>query len=187
MSIDPMSTEEIDDFINACNDENDKMVAYLGVYAGMRAGEIAHIQKNWVRFQERVIRIPSQQSCYCGECKKKRGDVWTPKTRQSSRTIHVVEPALMILLKQYFTLHDKFQLTSRTAIHGRVKKIAHRAGITRKVTAHSLRHTFGTVLARKFVSESTIMSEMGHARSDTVRIYIHFVGRDAEKEMKEKW
>jgi integrase/recombinase XerD len=185
MEIDPLSTEEIDDFINACDDESDKLIALLGIYAGLRAGEIAHIRKDWVRFQEQAIRIPPEQPCSCGPCKKE--GIWKPKTKRSSRTVHVKDPALMTILKKYFTLYDKNQITSRQGVSNRVRKIANDAGIVRKVTAHSLRHTFGTILARKRMSINTIMAEMGHSRPDTALIYVHFVGRDAEREMEEKW
>lgn len=44
-----------------------RFVVLMSGRLGMRAGEIAHINKEWVNYREGMIHIPSQQKCTKGE------------------------------------------------------------------------------------------------------------------------
>lgn len=47
------------------------------------------------------------------------------------------------------------------------------AGVTRKATAHTLRHSFATHLIEEGVSSAQIQEYMGHASPETTAIYLH--------------
>ena len=67
-----------------------------------------------------------------------------------------------------------------------VAKYVKEAGITRKVSPHSLRHTFATEKARRGVSPFLLQAWLGHARLDTTAIYVHMAGgADAQKIMEQ--
>jgi site-specific recombinase XerD len=69
-----------------------------------------------------------------------------------------------------------------------VKKIVEKyrvaAGIEKKVSAHSLRHTFGTYKAEKGVSPFQLKEWLGHSSVATTQIYVH-MGREAGKKAME--
>jgi len=58
------------------------------------------------------------------------------------------------------------------------------AGITKKVSCHSLRHTFATYKAERGVSPFQLQQWMGHANLNTTQIYVHMGQQNAKKVME---
>jgi len=58
-----------------------------------------------------------------------------------------------------------------------VKEAAFRAGITRKVSCHTLRHSFATHLLEARYDIRTVQELLGHADVSTTMIYTHVLNR----------
>ncbi|OGD65860.1 hypothetical protein A3F08_00005 [Candidatus Berkelbacteria bacterium RIFCSPHIGHO2_12_FULL_36_9] len=67
---------------------------------------------------------------------------------------------------------SKLRLTSRT-IQRILNKYSKKAGITKKVTPHTLRHSFGTDLLRSGADIRAVQQLLGHASITTTQIYTH--------------
>jgi len=65
-----------------------------------------------------------------------------------------------------------------------VVKYKTRAGITKKASCHSLRHTFATAKAEKGVSPFQLQQWLGHANLNTTQIYVHMGRQNARKVME---
>lgn len=59
-----------------------------------------------------------------------------------------------------------------------VKRAAARAGITKKVGCHTLRHSFATHMLEQGVNIRVLQELLGHADVKTTEIYTHVMGRD---------
>ena len=68
-----------------------------------------------------------------------------------------------------------------------VKEIANRAGITKDVTPHVLRHTFVTMALQKGISLATVQKILGHDRLQTTAIYLNFTDIHIQEEFERKW
>lgn len=61
------------------------------------------------------------------------------------------------------------------AINKMVSQVAHRAGITRRCTPHSFRHTFACKLYTSGVDLVNIMLALGHTHLQTTQIYLRSI------------
>ena len=62
-----------------------------------------------------------------------------------------------------------------------VKRAARRAGIDKRVTCHTLRHSFATHMLEKGINIRVLQEIMGHADLRTTEIYTHVMDRDISK------
>ena len=67
---------------------------------------------------------------------------------------------------------------SRWAIYDRVRIWGQRAGITKRVSPHRLRHTFATHLARAGTNLVTIRDLLGHRMITSTQVYLHVTAED---------
>lgn len=149
----PLEPEELEAFLNACQDLLDKAIALTLLDTGMRVSELAALKQESIKWQRGYIEIPQ------GKGEKRR---YVPL---SARVRHVLE----IL----FAAQEDFGLSPR-AIQYRVKRIAERAGIKRQVTPHVLRHTFAVLALRKGVDIRSLQQALGHSRLQTTEIYLQW-------------
>jgi integron integrase len=62
-----------------------------------------------------------------------------------------------------------------------VKRAAHRAGIDKKVTCHTLRHSFATTMLENGINIRMLQELMGHADVKTTERYTHVMDKDISR------
>ena len=68
----------------------------------------------------------------------------------------------------------------QTVIQKSIRKAASKAGIMKRVTSHTLRHSFATHLLQSGSDIRTVQDLLGHADVSTTMIYTHVVGRGGQ-------
>lgn len=76
------------------------------------------------------------------------------------------------------------QRMTATNVQLLIKNSAKRAGITQRVTPHTLRHSFATNFLRNNGNMRYLSTMLGHASLDTTMIYAHVVDNDLQEQYK---
>ncbi|NIP33127.1 tyrosine-type recombinase/integrase [Candidatus Saccharibacteria bacterium] len=114
----------------------------------------------------RVVFISNQARYWLKEYLKKRNDIYPAmfirhdRAKKTSRDKDV----------------DKVRLTPRS-IQRMVERYAKVAGITKKVTPHTLRHSFATDLLMGGADLRSVQSMLGHSSITTTQIYTHITNK----------
>lgn len=168
-----LNQPEFNELLTVCKDGKDKILVILCGGLGMRAGEAGHMKASWIDWQGHTIRIPERE-----------GD-WAPKSKNSARVIpfESMERAKAIIA-HYFALHDKIGI-KRVALYYRIREIAKRTNIQKRITPHSLRATAAYMFAEAGLSAQALRQVMGWSKLETADRYIIRSGRAAERELEE--
>lgn len=128
--------------------------------SGLRVSELVNLKKVDINLQDKMG--------------------WVRKGKGSKDRIFIVSESLSSELKTYLENHqsniylfseDK-PLTPRN-IQKIIQKTAKKAGINKKVTPHTLRHSFATHLLESGVNIRIIQELLGHANLNTTQLYTH--------------
>lgn len=69
---------------------------------------------------------------------------------------------------------------AKTYVQNMIARYRRRAGIKKKVSPHTLQHTFATDLYRRTRDAVVVKNALGHSNLETTMIYVHLVGADVE-------
>lgn len=150
----------------------DRALLELGYGAGLRVTEACNLRLDDLFFSDGLVRV-------IGKGDKQRQ---VPIGRRSLAVVSLYTNSLRPTLDRGQTrgrvlLNARGGPLSRVGAWGIVKRAAARAGIKRRVTPHTLRHSFATHLLEGGANLRAVQEMLGHADLTTTQIYTH-VDRD---------
>lgn len=147
----------------------DRAVITLLYGTGIRASECAGLAEKDVNWQDNTIRVTGKGG---HERTIPMNDEVVHVLRQYRLARGGAKPA-----EPFFRSREGNGL-SRNAIYERVRGIARKAGIAKRVSPHKLRHTFATHLVQEGVGLVTLRDLLGHKQITSTQIYIHLTAKD---------
>ena len=84
----------------------------------------------------------------------------------------------------YLFLNRDNQPLGERGVQKLLAKYCQLAGITKRISPHSLRHTFASFKAEAGVSPFQLQQWLGHSSLDTTTIYVHLARKNAKKIME---
>jgi site-specific recombinase XerD len=87
-----------------------------------------------------------------------------------------IDDALFIQMGKASKGAKELRLTSRS-VERIIKQYATKAGITRKVTPHVIRHSFATDLLESGADLRSVQALLGHANIATTQVYTHITDK----------
>ena len=158
-----LSREEIQRLFSVVENIKHKALLMVAYDAGLRLSEIRNLEIGDIDSQRNVIRVRQ------GKGKKDR------YTRLS--------PGLLKLLREYWRAERPQRLLIPGATENKpydlatpghiLKKLCRKAGITKRVSMHCLRHSFATHLLEAGTDLRVIQQMLGHANIQTTCRYTH--------------
>ena len=159
-----LSREEVQAIMEAIRSVKHKAIVATSYGTGLRIAEIAALKKNDIDSQRMRIYVQ------LGKGKKDRHSI--------------LSPLLLELLRDYykkcrpqgewlFPAKDPRRHISTAAISVAFKKATKKAGIQKKATFHSLRHSFATHLLENGTDIRVVQQLLGHSSIRTTVRYTH--------------
>ncbi len=168
-----LTKEEIKALIKACKNRKHKLILMLLYSSGLRLSELINLKVGDLELDERIGWVRG------GKGKKDR--------------IFLISEKLAKILKKYIEKNrkkrDDYLFAGRNgkisarAVQKVVKLASKKAGIEKRVSPHTLRHSFATHLLEDGIDIRRIQELLGHANLSTTQIYAH-VSREELKKIK---
>jgi integrase/recombinase XerD len=150
----------------------DRALLELGYATGVRVSELVGLMTSDLLFDDGLIRV-------MGKGAKER---LVPIGRRALGAAAVYAREVRPSLDRgktagRFLLNARGRPLTRVGAWGILKRCAERAGVTKRVTPHTLRHTFATHLLEGGADLRAVQEMLGHVDLSTTQIYTH-VDRD---------
>ena len=164
--------DEFEDLIRACTDDalgiRNRMILELLFATGVRVSEGISIKISDINFKAREIRI-------IGKGKKMR-IVYFNKVCQKIMSDYVLNARMELLngkKSDFLLLNHLGNPLTRRGVADILDKLILKSSIHRKISPHTLRHTFATLLLNEGMDLREVQELLGHARLSTTSIYTH--------------
>lgn len=158
-----LSKDEIKLLINSARNRKSKLIIKFLYSTGLRVSELVNLKKKDVELNEKIG--------------------WVRKGKGSKDRIFILPEMLMDELKEEIEKSDNerlFPVTAR-AIQKIVSNTTRRAHISKKVSPHTLRHSYATHLLESGIDIRKIQELLGHANLQTTQIYTHVSAEELKK------
>jgi len=171
---DILSLDEIDKIINSIDlknilDHRNKTILETLYSCGLRVSELINLKLSDLYFKENFIKVT-------GKGDKQRFVPIGLNTQKIIKSFIINKRSKMKIsdndLDILFVNRNGKKLT-RAMIFTIVKSIANKAGIKKKISPHSFRHSFATHLLQNGADLRAIQMMMGHENITTTEIYMH--------------
>lgn len=167
---DVLSIEELKQVLETINNVKHKAIISLIYSCGLRISECINLKISDIDSKRMLIKIVQ------GKGKRDR--------------LVQLSPKLLGLLRDYYKLyHPKVHLFqgqfkdeySAKSIQNVLKKALQKCGNTKKITVHSLRHSFATHLIEQGTDIRIVQEILGHKDIRTTQIYTHISSASISK------
>jgi site-specific recombinase XerD len=183
-----LDTTDIERLIKATDEEKDKLtrlrdraILEMLFSTGLRISELVSIKRDGINLKRGEFAVR-------GKGDKMRLVFVSPKAveclnqyikerKDNSKALFIRHDAKESVEKQMESMSEKVSgLTART-IQRIIKKYAKLAGIMKKITPHTLRHSFATDLLTNGADLRSVQELLGHSSISTTQIYTHLTNK----------
>ena len=168
-----LSVPEVEALLSSASIEQplawrDRALLELAYGAGLRVSELCALGLTDLLLTENLIRVFGKGS------KERLVPIGRSVIGAVSVYLHTMRPELdRGKSKGRVLLNARGEPLSRVGAWGVVKRAARKAGITKRVTPHTLRHSFATHLLEGGADLRAVQEMLGHADLSTTQIYTH--------------
>ena len=162
-----LSKDEVAKLIDSTDTIKSRLIISLLYSSGLRVSELVNLKTGDISLEQR--------------------SGWVRKGKGSKDRIFFMSEPLAVELKDYLQgRENQFLFSKEKALTTRnIQKIIQgtrkRAGMTKKVTPHTLRHSFATHLLENGTDIRLIQSMLGHSSLSTTQVYTHVSSEQLRK------
>lgn len=162
-----LTQEEVTRLLEATPEAKYKAALGLAYGAGLRVSEVASIKVSDIDSKRMMLRIEQSKR------RKDRYAILSPKMLKLLRDWWLIERPKLWL----FPGRNPIKPLSTRQLNRAVHEASVKAGIDKRVSPHTLRHSFATHLLEEHVDIRVIQVLLGHAKLETTAIYTRVATR----------
>ncbi|MBU1151950.1 tyrosine-type recombinase/integrase [Patescibacteria group bacterium] len=179
-TVEVLSREEIDRLFEAVDlakaqGHRDAAILETLYSTGLRVSELHNLNREQVDLKRREFMVRGKGSkprvVFLSERAAKKIEKYLRQRDDNFK------PLFINALKSKDILADDEKRLSRVSIENIVRRYALRAGIIKKVTPHTLRHSYATELLINGADIRSVQSLLGHSSITTTQIYTHLTDK----------
>lgn len=161
---------------NGIYDQRNKTIILILYCSGLRVSELVELKLSQINFKEGYIRCfgkgSKEKVIYCG-------DVLTIILKSY---LNQIRPEILhFRTSEYLFINKIGEPLTRKYIYDIITKAAKKANLHKKVTPHTLRHTFATHLLENGADLRSIQEMLGHKDIATTQIYTHLSNQNIKE------
>ena len=164
----PLSIEEADRLFAAADTLQEKLCVYGLLETGLRVSELVTLQLSDVDLEVGYVRCRGKGSKERVVPLGAEAQTWTRRYLASARPVLARGQSSSALFLNRFG-----RPLTRQGFWKLLRAYARAAGIGRRVTPHTLRHSFATHLLERGADLRAVQMMLGHADISTTQIYTH--------------
>lgn len=162
-----LSKEEVKALIDSAETKKSKLMISLLYSTGLRVSELVKLKSQDIRFGEHTG--------------------WARQGKGGKDRMFILSDQLGTELQEYVAKRENDYLFSKDKplttrnVQKIIKRLRDKANIDKKVTPHTLRHSFATHLLEAGTDIRLIQTLLGHASLSTTQLYTHVSGEQLKK------
>jgi len=165
-----LNIEEVLLLIQVTKNLKHRVIIAMLYGSGLRIGELLNLQLSDFDFKRKQLRITNAKG-------------------RKDRYVTIAERIFPMLKNYYMTYTPKYYfiegasggMYTSASIRAFLKKSCKLAGISKKVSPHTLRHSYATHLMEQGTGLRHIQELLGHSRPETTMIYTHVTCKELEQ------
>jgi integrase/recombinase XerC len=161
----------------ASDSVRDYAIIMTFLQTGIRLSELVNLRVDDIDFEHRTLTVRQ------GKGKKDRHIPLVDEAVKALRNYVRYRNTELIFDDDIFFLAKNGTSLNVSSVKYLVAKYVKKAGIRKKVSVHTLRHTFGAHKADKQMGIATLQELMGHKKKETTLKYIHLAKTNLRQEM----
>ena len=165
-----LSEEEVVRLIESASNAYHRVILTTLYATGMRRTELSRLKVEDIDSQRMVIHVRQ------GKGGKDRDVTLSPRLLEILRDYWKWRKPQVYLFPSLQRKRRELPITDRAIYHA-VRAAARRAGIKKKITPHTLRHSWATHLLERGTDLKTIQMLLGHVDLEATTIYLHLSQR----------
>jgi integrase/recombinase XerD len=166
-----LSPEEVTRLIEGASNLKPRTMLMVLYATGLRRAELARLKVSDIDSKCMVIHIHE------GKGQRDRDLPMTPKLLEALRGYWRWSRSKVYLFPSPWSPSDREEPITPKSIYNACKEAAARAGLTKRIGAHTLRHSFATQLLDSGADLRTIQYLLGHSSLKHTEVYTHLSQR----------
>jgi site-specific recombinase XerD len=158
--------------------KRDKAIVEMLFSTGLRVSELANLKKEQVNLKKEEFTVRGKGDKPRIVFLSNQAKFWV---KQYLEARHDMSPFLFV---SHDRAHESEAALTPRSVERLVKKYSKIAGITKKVTPHTMRHSYATDLLMNGADIRSVQAMLGHSSITTTQIYTHITNqqlRDVHK------